>query len=69
MKNLKISKNGYQIFAEVLKINPGYMTLRYYVSDKGIPMDIEMPVTNKNNYLSKGDNVELQLLMVKNINE
>ncbi len=65
MKNSKISKNGYQIFAEVINVYHDFILLRYYVSDKGIPMDIEMPRTKVNKHLKIGDNLELQLLMVK----
>ncbi len=63
MKNSKITKDGYEIFAEVIHKDSDFIRFRYYISDKGLPMDIEVPVTDYNNHLSKGDNVILQLLM------
>ncbi len=65
MKNSKITKDGYKIFAEVINKYPDFFLLRYYVSDKGIPMDIEIPRTDKNEHFNKGDSLELQLLVVK----
>ncbi len=68
MKNSKITKDGYKIFAEVLKKYPDFFLLRYYVSDKGIPMDIEIPRTDKNEHFKEGDNIQLALLVIPDDN-
>lgn len=68
---MKVTKDGNAVYAEVVErsIRSGnsFYLLKYIIEDMELFYFIEMPVTMNNRHLKKGDKIELQLLMTKDV--